>query len=67
MTTQTLPVDRGRRYAFNVYHHGKLVRELVVVAANPLIAEINAPRHLSDGEYIWYVVPRLLSDEEVSS
>lgn len=67
MTTQTLPAERERRYAFNVYRHGELVRELAVVAGNALIAEIKAPRLLADGEYLGYVVPRLLSEEEVAS
>ena len=67
MTTFTVTSGNERRYGFNVYKDGLRTRELVVIAGNPVIAEIKAPRYLADGEYLWYVVPRLIDGEEGAS
>ena len=61
MTSSKVQDAGSRIYGFNVYKNGQLSRELLVPAGNALIAEIRAPRLLNDDEYLWYVVPRLVS------
>lgn len=65
MTSMTIPPPEHsslKKFGFNVHKDGKFVREQLVEATDPALAEARVYRHLSDGEYPWYVVPRLVEN-----
>ena len=58
MTHMRVPSAAVRRYGFHVHKNGELVREQIVVAGSPAIAEVKVWRYLAADEYVWYSGPR---------
>ncbi|MDQ1204642.1 hypothetical protein [Microbacterium sp. SORGH_AS_0862] len=64
MTNSTVCQQAVPWYGFNIYKDGALVREQHVQAGTSAIAEVKVYRYLRDGEYPWYAIPRLISQDE---